>query len=389
VKILSLTYEYPPIGGGGSIVAAEVNQELVRLGDEVNVLTSAMTGLPTEETVEGVPVHRTACIRRHRHFTTGPELLTTLAPAYRRGVQLMREFRPDVIHTHFILPSGALALALSSRFNVPYVLTAHGSDVPGYNPDRFGLMHWMLKPAWRRIVANAASVTSPSRYLADLLRRQGCEAPISVVPNGHRPHSSLGETRRNRVLVVARMFPRKGIQHFIDAVAGAGGDWEFVIAGDGPFRAQLEAQARAVAPNVQFVGFVNRETLRALYESSKIFVFPSIQENFPMVLLEAMDAGCAIVTTNAEGCAEVVGEAGLVVPIGEPQGIRAALDRLMGDPRLVQDLAARARERAALLTWPNIVGRYREVLQAAVARRAPVITRTIEAPAVSTQQVLR
>lgn len=389
MKILSLTYEYPPIGGGGSIVAAEVNEAMVRLGDEVTVLTSAMKGLPAEETIEGVTVHRTACVRRHRHFTTGAELLTTLAPAYRRGVQLMRTFKPDVIHTHFILPSGPLALALSSRFNVPYVLTAHGSDVPGYNPDRFGLMHRMLKPAWRRIVERAAAVTSPSRFLADLMRQHGCAMPIAVVPNGHRPHAGVGAPRRNRVLVVARMFPRKGIQHFIDAVAGAGDDWEFVIAGDGPFRAQLEAQARTVAPNVQFVGFVDREALRTLYESSKILVFPSIQENFPMVLLEAMDAGCAIVTTNAEGCAEVVGDAGLVVPKGEQQGIRAALDRLMGDPGLVQDLATRARWRAAQLTWPNIVGRYREVLQGAVGYRAPITTRALEVPTITTQQVLR
>jgi glycosyltransferase involved in cell wall biosynthesis len=278
---------------------------------------------------------------------------------------------------------------LSERFNVPYVLTAHGSDVPGYNPDRFGLMHQMLKPAWRRIVEGASSVTSPSRFLAGLMREQGCTAPVVIVPNGHRPHPGLGETRRNRVLVVARMFPRKGVQHFIDAVAGVGGDWEFVIAGDGPFRGELEAQARNIAPNVQFVGFVNREILRSLYESSRILVFPSIQENFPMVLLEAMDAGCAIVTTNAEGCAEVVGDAGLVVPKGDPQGIRAALDRLMCDPRLVRDLSVRARQRAARLTWPNIVGRYRDVLQAAISYRSPATTRTTKVPTVSTPQALR
>jgi hypothetical protein len=81
LKILSLTYEYPPIGGGGSIVAAAVNEELVRLGDEVTVLTSTMQGLPAEETVEGVVVHRTACVRRHSHYTTAPELLSTLVPA--------------------------------------------------------------------------------------------------------------------------------------------------------------------------------------------------------------------------------------------------------------------------------------------------------------------
>ena len=72
MKILSLTYEYPPIGGGGSVVAAAVNEELVRLGDEVTVLTSAMKGLPAEETVEGVVVHRTACVRRHSSLHDGP-----------------------------------------------------------------------------------------------------------------------------------------------------------------------------------------------------------------------------------------------------------------------------------------------------------------------------
>lgn len=93
-----------------------------------------------------------------------------------------------------------------------------------------------------------------------------------------------------------------------------------------------------------------------------------------MVLLEAMDAGCAIVTTNAEGCAEVVGDAGLVVPKGESRGIRAALERLMQDPGLVQRLSARGKQRAALLAWPNIVMRYRDLLQAAAMGRVPSST---------------
>jgi glycosyltransferase involved in cell wall biosynthesis len=102
-----------------------------------------------------------------------------------------------------------------------------------------------------------------------------------------------------------------------------------------------------------------------------------------------MDAGCAIVTTNAEGCAEVVGDAGLVVPKGKPQGIREALEKLMHDPELVRDLAARARQRAASLTWPNIVGRYREVLQAAISRRSPASTRAVEVQAAATPHALR
>jgi glycosyltransferase involved in cell wall biosynthesis len=370
MKVLSLSYEYLPIGGGGSRVAAAINEELARRGDEVTVLTSGMHGLPSHETVAGLDVHRAPCIRRHRHYTTAAELTTTLWPAYRLGVELIKRSRPDVIHTHFVLPSGAVAWALSRRFRIPYVLTAHGSDVPGYNPDRFTLLHKLLLPAWLRILKDAAAVTSPSRFLARLMHRVGCRAPISIVPNGHWPLGRLGEARRHRILVVARMFPRKGIQHFIDAVAGMDNGWEMIIAGDGPYRADLEARARRVAPKVRFVGFVGPEMLRMLYETSRILVFPSIQENFPMVLLEAMDAGCAVVTANAEGCAEVVGDAGIVVPKGNPGGIRAALERLVADPALCDELSARGVRRAARLAWPRIVPSYRAILCAAAATGA-------------------
>jgi glycosyltransferase involved in cell wall biosynthesis len=380
MKVLSLTYEYLPIGGGGSRVAAAVNEELVRLGDDVRVLTSAMKDLPREETLNGVQVHRAACIRRHSHYTTAAELVTTLLPAYRLGAEMIRRERPDVIHTHFILPSGAVAWALSRRFRIPYVLTAHGSDVPGYNPDRFGLLHNLLRPSWKRILHDAAAVTSPSRFLARLMSREGCRAPVSIVPNGHWPLRRFGEARRHRILVVARMFPRKGIQHFIDAVAGMDNGWEMVIAGDGPYRAELEARARRVAPKVRFVGFVAPESLRMLYESSSILVFPSIQENFPMVLLEAMDAGCAVVTANAEGCAEVVGHAGNVVPKGNPKGIREALERLVANRALIEELSERSVRRAASLTWSRIVPQYRAILNAAAAT-SPVLDRRMAARA--------
>jgi len=74
VRILSLTYEYPPIGGGGGRVAAALNEELARNGDRVEVLTSRMTGFSRRESVGGVMVHRSACVRRDMHYTTALEI---------------------------------------------------------------------------------------------------------------------------------------------------------------------------------------------------------------------------------------------------------------------------------------------------------------------------
>ena len=360
MKILSLVYEYPPLGGGGAAVAAALNETLVEMGESVDVVTSAMRGLAREETVRGVRVHRAACWRKHRHYTTTLELATTLLPAYRKAAALIRERRPDLIHVHFVFPSGVLAYLLSRRFGIPYVLTAHGSDIPGYNPDRFAIPHILLRSLWRRIVRNAAAVTSPSEFLAGLIRRH-IDVPIDIVPNGYSPTFHPSREKRNLVLVVSRLFPRKGVQHFIESVRRLHNDWEFVVAGDGPYLESLKQLALESNDRIRFVGFVDKTTLHGLYQEARILVFPSIRENFPMVLLEAMDSGCAVITTDAEGCAEVVGDAGIVVKAGNPREIRAALTELMENAERRNQLSQHALERVRLFRWARIAGLYREV----------------------------
>jgi glycosyltransferase involved in cell wall biosynthesis len=362
VKLLSLTYEYPPIGGGGGAVAAALNQALALHGDRIHVVTSAMRDLARHEVVDGVDVHRAPCWRRHRHYTTFPELATTLHSSYRLAAKVIQEQQPQLIHAHFAFPSGIVARQLSRDFNIPYVVTAHGSDIPGYNPDRFRILHVLMHPLWRRVISDAAAITSPSNFLANLLRKS-LDRDVKVIPNGYSPDVHHGRPKRNLVLVVARLFPRKGVQHFIESLHGQNIDWEIVVAGDGPHMRRLKKLARDLRVPVRFLGFVDRFTLRRLYEEARILVFPSIRENFPMVLLEAMDAGCAVLTTDAEGCAEVVGDAGIVVPKGNALVIRKALIELLHDDDKRRDLSARARERSLQFRWTSISAQYRAVFE--------------------------
>lgn len=373
MRILSLTYEYPPIGGGGGRVAAALNQELAAQGDTVEVLTSRMRGMSAREKVGRVTVHRSACWRRHPHFTTTPEMLTTLLPAWRAGCRIIEAHRPDILHTHFVLPTGVVAWRLARKFDLPYVITAHGSDIPEYNPDRFQTMHKVLKPVWQKIVANAALLISPSEFLAGLIRNQ-VNLPIRVIPNGYAPAAALGKPKRNLVLVVARLFPRKGVQRFLEAIPGISGDWEYVIAGDGPYLPRLMEQAARLQAPVRFIGFVDAHTLRGYYEEARILVFPSIRENFPMVLLEAMDAGCAVITTDAEGCGEVVGRSGIVVEKDNAEQIRTALLDLMSDPARCAALGKEAQRRVELFRWPRVAGLYKDALES--AWQAPSLTDT-------------
>jgi glycosyltransferase involved in cell wall biosynthesis len=153
------------------------------------------------------------------------------------------------------------------------------------------------------------------------------------------------------------MFERKGVQFFIKAVADLKSKWEILIAGDGPYLNKLKELARNI-PTIKFLGFVSGPALAQLYKSSKIFVFPSVQENFPVVLLEAMEAGCAIVTTDAPGCVEVVGNEAIITRCGQVSEIRNAIEYLMTNENEVNRLSCRARDRAGQFAWSAIASNF-------------------------------
>jgi glycosyltransferase involved in cell wall biosynthesis len=99
--------------------------------------------------------------------------------------------------------------------------------------------------------------------------------------------------------------------------------------------------------DVRFWGFLDNHSkeIRELYETSRIFVLPSVSENFPIVLLEAMAAGMAIVTTRNTGCAEVVGDAALLVNTRDSESLAGALNHLIQSPDLCAVLGEAARGR--------------------------------------------
>lgn len=351
-KILCINYEYPPIGGGGGVVCKGLAEALVQMGYKIDVVTSGMKRLPWYEEIEGVKVHRVRSLRRFRHYVTTPEMITLILPLYFKALKLVRENSYDLNHTHFVVPSGIIAYMLWRKTGLPYIITSHGSDIPGYNPDRFDSEHKLISLLWKRIINNSVILTAPSHFLKQLIQTK-IDTPIEVIPNGNHFSTNSKRDKKNRILVVTRMFERKGVQHFIKSIVDLRTEWEILIAGDGPYLPKLKAMAENI-PSIKFLGFVQRSKLLELYQSAKIFVFPSIQENFPVVLLEAMAAGCAIITTSAHGCAEVVGNAAIKTLPGSSEDIKEALELLMNDEQKIEQLARLSQDRAEKFSWPVI-----------------------------------
>ena len=362
MRILMPCYEFPPIGGGGSRVVDGLSRELVRQGHEVDVVTTRFRGRATSETVDGVNIYRVNCVRLKAHFSTLPEAATYVAASLSKIRELASRRRYDINHAHFILPDGFNARRIKEASGLPYIITAHGSDVPGYNPHRVRFLHQLLAPLWRGVTRDASALVCPSRSLQELVAKRDPDLQTRLIPYGFDVgRYRKDDKRQRRILVVTRMLRRKGVQFLLRALEDLPLRHEIHLVGDGPYLPTLRKLAAQVGVPVTFHGWLDNRSieLTRLYETSDIFVLPSERENFPVALMEAMDAGLAIVTTRGTGCSEVVGDTGVLVEPRDPAGIRNALESLLDKPERVRRLGRAARDRLANeFAWPVIARRY-------------------------------
>ena len=373
MRILKICYEFPPLGGGGSRVVEGLSCELVRQGHQVDLVTMGFHGLAREENRKGVSVYRVPCLRLDESVCRPSEMVTYLLMAFPYLLKLTRKNQYDLNHTHFIFPDGVLAYFLYKFRGIPYIITAHGSDVPGYNPDRFGFLHQVLMGMWKEIVNHAAYIVSPSRTLAKLIRSQGITTQLIEIPNGITIQSfdtSLKEP--NRVLLASRIFERKGFQYFLQALDGLPARFKVDIVGEGPYLPELKQIAANLDTDSEIIfhEWLDNESLelKELFEKASIFVLPSSSENFPVSLLEAMSAYMAIITTKGTGCQDVVGDAALLVPPENVDAIRAALIKLYEYPELQKELGMQGRKRVEKqFSWKSVTQRYLELYRKVLA----------------------
>lgn len=167
------------------------------------------------------------------------------------------------------------------------------------------------------------------------------------------------------VLALGRLHENKAFDVLLDALAlvARAHLW---LAGEGPLRGALEAQARrlGIAGRVHFLGW--REDTAALLAAADMLVCPSRHEPLGNVVIEAWSAGVPVVATASAGPAALIreGETGLLVPVDDSAALAAAIERLAGDPGLRTRLAAAGRAaHASEFSEAVVVARYRDFLE--------------------------
>jgi glycosyltransferase involved in cell wall biosynthesis len=376
MNLLVISHGFPPYYGGAEHAAGFLAQAAADTGRwKVRVLTSDIGGrLSSHEEHDGVCIDRVRCRKAAWTGHTTRELVSFLCAS--------RSYRPpetpDLILAHFTLPAGTVARGLSRLCGVPYAVVLHGSDVPGYQTSRFGLLYRIIKPWIRRIWRDAGRVIAVSEELRALALDTWPGGRIDVVPNGvdtvaFRPADAMVSEPAStsvRMVSTAQLIPRKGLQHVIAAIASlpssAREHLTWTIYGTGAYGDTLRelVASQGLADVVSLGGLVDYEELPDRLRDADLFVLPSLQEGLPLSLLEAMACGLPVLATRVGGIPRVVvdGEHGLLVEPGDPARLADALLRLINDSRLREVMGRAGHHAAQSWSWAAVWQRYERVL---------------------------
>nr|WP_221377961.1 glycosyltransferase family 4 protein [Actinoplanes polyasparticus] len=360
-----LSWEYPPllVGGLGRHVHA-LATTLAAAGHDVTVVTRHAPGALLEEYAEGVRVLRAADDPARFEVRDGDLLPWALAFNHtltRTALRAARTGGYDVVHAHDWLVAHA-AMTVRDHLDVPLVATVHATESgrhQGWLPHPHNrsiddVERWLAGEASRTIVC--------SDYMSDEVRRlfDVPAARVDVVPNGvdalawsPRPRAVAAARRRYAggdgplISFAGRLVYEKGVQHLLAAVPVLREQHpglRVVVAGDGPYKKELEA---LTTEGVTFAGFLGGQHLTALMGASDCYVVPSIYEPFGMVALEAAAAGTPVAVADTGGLAEIVdhGVTGVKFPPGDPAALAAAVGSVLADREHARGLARRARRR--------------------------------------------
>jgi glycosyltransferase involved in cell wall biosynthesis len=263
-----------------------------------------------------------------------PLLAVSMIRALRRAAR-----GADLVHVHWL--AGAVVARLATR--KPFVVTIHGT-ISGGLLDDFKLTERFPRLV-RLLLKRARAVICVSTALGDAVA--ACGVPNVVIPNGIAIPAEVGpEAELPEVFYTGRLSPEKGIAELVAATEGM----NLVVSGDGPLR--------ALVPDA--LGFVPREELHRRFASAAVVVCPSISEGFGVVCAEAMAYGKPVVASAVGGLCGLVDDerTGLLVPPGDVDALRAAIQRLLDDPELRARLGAAGRRKiVGMCGWESVTRR--------------------------------
>ena len=375
MKILAISHEYPPIGGGGANAASFLLSLFAKKGHEVTLVTVGMAGMKKEEHKGKLRILRVPSKRKHKEHCSFTEMLDFIRLAGPVCEKLQKSDRFDICLVFFGIPSGPVGVKLKKKYNLPFVIRFGGGDVPGFQ-ERFTKIYKMLGPSIKNIWRKADARIANSEGLRELAYNFYDKEEFLIIPNGVDQDTFYpgdGSTKDEgcfEILFVSRLIERKGLQFVIpqlsslrDNIEAKGERLHLTIVGDGPYRETLLdlAKENGVSDIISFEGQKDKNQLLPYYQRADVFILPSAKEGMPNVVLEAEACGLPIVMTPCQGSKELVGDNGYVCGTEEFGEKLLELAKNPFSRKIMGELSLeRVREN---FTWEKAAEDYLEIMQ--------------------------
>ena len=316
MRILMMTNTYFPMVGGLEQSVHSFSEEFKSLGHEVLIVTPAFGGAPKEEP----GVIRIEAIQKFKGT-----IFSVNFPVSGLLTRLMKDFVPDIVHSHCPFFMGDFALRLSRQHAIPLVFTYHTMfeqyvhDWPIHNE---GVKRFMVKLAagYANLVDQ---VIVPTESVRDILLKRGVKTPMEVVPTGVDAQRFLKGDRNtfrqaNQIpldaLVVGhagRLSPEKNLEFLTNCMVELlkkEPRAHALIVGLGPSEKMIKDafEQAGLEKRLHLTGVLHYQQLVDAYFAMDVFAFASLSETQGIVLIEAMSAGVPVVALDAPGAREMV-----------------------------------------------------------------------------------
>jgi len=348
-----------------------IARALAANGHELQIIVPWRENMPERTSEPGITVHwvsyapmawlnvighgRSLVSDTRLRLATVAALPFFLIAAWFRAAMIVRVWKPDVAHSHWVLPGGLVGAVIARLSRIPHAVNLHGSDIYIANSRRLyqSIARWVFR--------NTRQVFACSPYLAEKAILLGADpGRTHFLPHGVDSVNFMAREDFQRdgdtliVLAAGRLVEKKGFRAlvenaeiFLDSHPTA----QLWIAGDGDDKALLEqaiaSKNTSTGHRIHLLGRVPWSHMPELLRKVDVFAMPSIsdshgnQDGLPTVVLEAMSCGAAVVTSDIGGTRSVVedGVSGIVVPSGDSIRFARAIDELLSDPSRIERIS--------------------------------------------------
>lgn len=364
MRILHVTECYLPLMGG---IENQVSQLAAHQSRDHQV--AVFTTTPARPGTHGRSRERHDAVDVFRASAPFPAGAPVNLRARRHLNELVRRWRPDVVHFHMGGTAPSVQLALAAAAGLPRVLTVHSVWTPR------AVLGYRLLASITGFPAQPLQLSAVSRLTAHRVE-SALRQPVRVVGNGSDveawrvapvPHAGVHVVSATRFAPRKRVFPLLRMLLAAHRELGPHSGLRATIAGSGPELARSRAWVadHGMADWVTLPGRLSADELRAVYAAADIYLAPVILEAFSIAILEAQSAGLAIVCRSQSGAAERLtdGVDGLVAR--DDAGLVAGLVRLVRDRPLLESIKAHNRATRPPYDWETVLREMESVYRAA------------------------